>query len=56
MAAAWAYQILFGEQREHAQTALAEQNDEYRSICQLALKAIELITKGGGDALLLQPP
>jgi dCTP deaminase len=48
-AAAWAYQILFGEQKEHDKETLDEQNNEYLRICQLALKAIELIPTRGGD-------
>ncbi len=48
-AAAWVYQILFGEQKEHAKATLEEQNSEYLRICRLALKAIELIPTGGGD-------
>ena len=50
-AAAWVYQFLFGEEREHAMRELAEQNDEYTRICQLVLKAVELIPTGGGDDL-----
>ncbi len=49
-AAAWAYQILFGEEREHTKPK-AEQNNEYMRICQLVLKAIELIPTGGGDEI-----
>ena len=48
-AAAWAYQILFGGQREHAKPTLDEQSSEYARISQLALKAIELIPTRGGD-------
>jgi dCTP deaminase len=48
-AATWAYQILFGEEREHAKVKLFDQNEEYMRICQLALKAVELIPNGGGD-------
>jgi dCTP deaminase len=48
-ASAWAYQILFGEKKEHAKPTLGEQNSEYTTVCQLALKAIELIPTGGGD-------
>jgi len=54
MAAAWAYQILFGEEREHAKPKQAEQNEEYVRICQLVLKAIELIQTGGGDEITRQ--
>jgi hypothetical protein len=53
-AAAWAYQILFGELREHSKKTLDERNEEYMRICQLTLKGIELIPTGGGDDVL--PP
>ena len=50
-AAAWAYQILFGEEREHAKGTRDGQSEEYARICQLSLKAVELIETGGGDEL-----
>ena len=50
-AAAWAYQIIFGEEREHSKASLKDQRDEFIRISRLTLKAIELIPTGGGDKL-----
>jgi deoxycytidine triphosphate deaminase len=52
--AAWAYQIIFGEERENSKTVLDDQRDEYARICQLTLKAIELIPTGGGHEVTPQ--
>jgi len=52
--AAWAYQIIFGEEREHLKSTLGDQRDEYAKTCRLTLKAIELVPTGGGDNLTSQ--
>jgi hypothetical protein len=51
MASAWAYQILFGEEQEQAKQTIGERTEEYMRICQLTLKAIELIPTRGGDEI-----
>lgn len=43
LSAAWAYQILYGEQREVTKQDVDEKLTEYRQTCRLVLKAIELI-------------
>ena len=43
MSASWAYQILYGEQRETKKQNVDEQFEEYNKTCRLVLKAIELI-------------
>ncbi len=43
MSAAWAYQILYGEERELKKRTSDEKYAEYEKTCNLVLKAIELI-------------
>jgi dCTP deaminase len=43
LAAAWAYQLAFGEERERKALTAADKHDEYQKTCRLVLKAIELI-------------
>jgi dCTP deaminase len=43
MAAAWAYQLTYGEERERGQPDHADQLREYEKTCRLVLKAVELI-------------
>ncbi len=43
MAAAWAYQLTYGEERERGQPDHASQLREYDKTCRLVMKAVELI-------------
>ncbi|HEX8846978.1 MAG TPA: dCTP deaminase [Pyrinomonadaceae bacterium] len=43
MSAAWAYQIVYGEERDNKEAKVNESFDEYSKTCRLILKAIELI-------------
>jgi dCTP deaminase len=43
MSASWAYQLLYGEQREILEKDIERKFSEYNKTCQLVLKAIELI-------------
>jgi len=48
MSASWAYQLLFGEQREKLKDKLEKKFDEYNKTCRLVLKAIELLPNPKG--------
>ena len=43
MSASWAYQLLYGKQREIQKTSTDDRFEEYNKTCRLVLKAIELI-------------
>lgn len=43
LASAWAYQLLYGEQRETKHKDVSERHGEYKKTCRLLLKAIELL-------------
>jgi dCTP deaminase len=43
MAAGWAYELTYGEEREHHKTDLQAQFKEYQKTCQLLMKGVELI-------------
>jgi dCTP deaminase len=57
MSAAWAYQLLLGEEHEFVKEDLRGQFNEYGKTCRLVLKAIELMpVPGAGDLLSAEIP
>ncbi|MGO9114202.1 MAG: hypothetical protein ACLP9L_33730 [Thermoguttaceae bacterium] len=51
MSAAWAYQLLLGEEHEFVKEDLRGQFNEYGKTCRLVLKAIELMPAPGAGGL-----